>query len=80
MFFSLILVFCKMFDAIPEDQAFAQLIITQMATYHDKCCAWYTGMNPPLLIYFYRTVNYQRGFFPLDKMTRLSSLQFPVSV
>ena len=32
-----------MLDAIPEDQALTQLIIIQLATYHDKCLAWYTG-------------------------------------
>ena len=32
-----------MLDTIPHDQAFSQLIITQMVTYHDKCREWYRG-------------------------------------
>ncbi|KAH0538600.1 hypothetical protein FGG08_004801 [Glutinoglossum americanum] len=44
-FFNLIAVFCKMLDTIPHDQAFSQLIITQMVTYHDKCCEWYKGTS-----------------------------------
>jgi hypothetical protein len=42
-FFDLIAVFCKMLGTIPHDQAFSQLIITQMVTYHDKCYEWYKG-------------------------------------
>lgn len=41
MFLDLITAFCKMLDTIPHDQAFSQLIITQMVTYYDKCCDWY---------------------------------------
>ncbi|MCJ1247248.1 Exocyst complex component 4 [Trapelia coarctata] len=41
LFFTLIKVFCRMLDNIPQDQAFTQLIITQLVTYHDKCFAWY---------------------------------------
>ncbi|KAF2142836.1 uncharacterized protein K452DRAFT_286461 [Aplosporella prunicola CBS 121167] len=40
-FFSLITAFCKMLDNLPHDQAFSQLIITQMVTYYDKCYGWY---------------------------------------
>ena len=36
-FFTLITAFCKMLDNLPHDQAFSQLIITQMKTYGDKC-------------------------------------------
>ncbi|KAF2637697.1 hypothetical protein P280DRAFT_432580 [Massarina eburnea CBS 473.64] len=36
-FFSLITAFCKMLDNLPHDQAFSQLIITQMSTYAKKC-------------------------------------------
>ena len=36
--------FCKMLDTIPEDQTFTTLIITQLATYHDKCVGWYTAL------------------------------------
>lgn len=42
-FFSIINAFCKMLDTIPHDQAFTQLIITQMVTYYDKCFGWYKG-------------------------------------
>lgn len=40
-FFSLITAFCKMLDNLPHDQAFSQLIITQMVSYYDKCYGWY---------------------------------------
>jgi exocyst complex component 4 len=40
-FFNLITAFCKMLDTIPHDQAFSQLIITQMVTYYDKCFGLY---------------------------------------
>ena len=36
-FFTLITAFCKMLDNLPHDQAFSQLIITQMRTYGEKC-------------------------------------------
>jgi exocyst complex component 4 len=32
-----------MLNNIPQDQAFTQLIITQLVTYHDKCSTWYKG-------------------------------------
>ncbi|KAL1622645.1 exocyst subunit [Neofusicoccum ribis] len=40
-FFALITAFCKMLDNLPHDQAFSQLIITQMVSYYDKCYGWY---------------------------------------
>ncbi|KAF2488636.1 hypothetical protein BU16DRAFT_586867 [Lophium mytilinum] len=43
-FFALITAFCKMLDNLPHDQAFSQLIITQMVTYYDKCCGWYKAL------------------------------------
>jgi hypothetical protein len=44
-----------MLDNIPQDQAFTQLIITQLRSYHDKCLSWYKGkydlcLAPPFLI------------------------------
>ncbi|MCJ1306912.1 hypothetical protein MMC25_000556 [Agyrium rufum] len=44
LFFSSITAFCRMLDTIPEDPAFTQLILTQLATYHDKSFAWYTSL------------------------------------
>lgn len=32
-----------MLDNIPQDQAFTQLVITQLVSYHDKCLTWYKG-------------------------------------
>ncbi|KAI9729996.1 MAG: Exocyst complex component 4 [Cirrosporium novae-zelandiae] len=43
-FVSLTRAFCKMLNAIPHDQVFSQLVITQMATYYDKCCGWYKSL------------------------------------
>ncbi|KAI9845876.1 MAG: hypothetical protein M1838_001506 [Thelocarpon superellum] len=43
-FFDLILAFCKMLDTIPHDQAFSQLIITQMVTYRDRCLEWFKAL------------------------------------
>lgn len=40
-FFTLITAFCKMLDNLPHDQAFSQLIITQMSTYASKCSGDY---------------------------------------
>jgi exocyst complex component 4 len=40
-FFNLITAFCRMLDTIPHDQAFSQLIITQMVAYYERCCDWY---------------------------------------
>lgn len=39
-FFELMEAFCKMLDSLPHDQAFSQLLITQMRTYYDKCFGW----------------------------------------
>lgn len=43
-FLNLITAFCRMLDTIPHDQAFSQLIITQMVSYYDKCCDWYKSL------------------------------------
>lgn len=43
-FFTLITAFCKMLDNLPHDQAFSQLIITQMKTYGEKCVGSYKAM------------------------------------
>ena len=43
-FFSLVSAFCQMLDTIPHDQAFSQLIISQMVTYHRKCLEWYKSL------------------------------------
>lgn len=43
-FFMLITAFCKMLDNLPHDQAFSQLILTQMATYAAKCNGWYKAL------------------------------------
>lgn len=40
-FFNLITAFCRMLSTIPYDQAFSQLIITQMVSYYEKCYEWY---------------------------------------
>ena len=44
IFFSLVKAFCRMLDAIPEDQNFTQLVIAQLAAFHDKCSAWYKAL------------------------------------
>lgn len=31
---------CRMLDALPHDQSFSQLVITQMRTYYDRCFNW----------------------------------------
>ncbi|WEW56444.1 exocyst subunit [Emydomyces testavorans] len=38
--------FSLILDSIPHDQAFTQLLITQMVTYYDKCCALVSRMSP----------------------------------
>ena len=43
-FLACINAFCKLLDTIPEDQTFTTLVITQLATYHDKCVGWYTAL------------------------------------
>ncbi|KAI9677466.1 MAG: hypothetical protein M1817_006420 [Caeruleum heppii] len=40
-FFNLVETFCQMLGTIPHDQAFSQLIITQMGLYQEKCFGWY---------------------------------------
>lgn len=40
-FYRLIEAFCRMLDILPHDQAFSQLIVTQIVTYYDKCCEWF---------------------------------------
>lgn len=34
-----------MLSSIPHDQAFTQLLISQIVTYYDKCCGWYKGLK-----------------------------------
>lgn len=43
-FFNLITAFCRMLDTLPHDQAFSQLIITQMVSYYDRCWDWYKAL------------------------------------
>jgi hypothetical protein len=43
---SIIREFSKMLSSIPHDQAFTQLLITQILTFYDKCCGWYKGKKP----------------------------------
>jgi len=43
-FYALIRAFCKLLDTIPQDQAFTQLIISQLVAYYNKCCEWYKGL------------------------------------
>lgn len=43
-FFNLITAFCKMLDNLPHDQAFSQLIVSQMDTYAQKCGGWYKAL------------------------------------
>ncbi|GES65904.1 exocyst complex component Sec8 [Aspergillus terreus] len=43
-FMSIVREFSKMLSSIPPDQAFSQLLITQIMTYYDKCCGWYRAM------------------------------------
>lgn len=43
-FLTLIMAFCRMLDNLPHDQAFSQLIISQMVTYYDKCYGWYKAL------------------------------------
>lgn len=39
-FFTLITAFCRMLDNLPHDQAFSQLIISQMIAYYERCRQW----------------------------------------
>lgn len=43
-FMSIIREFSKMLSSIPHDQAFTQLLITQIVNYYDKCCGWYRAI------------------------------------
>ena len=43
-FMSLINAFSSMLNAIPQDQIFTQLVITQLHTYYDKCYGWYKAI------------------------------------
>ncbi|GFF64460.1 probable exocyst complex component sec8 [Aspergillus lentulus] len=43
-FMSIIWEFSKMLSSIPHDQAFTQLLISQIVTYYDKCCGWYKAI------------------------------------
>ena len=43
-FLNLVTAFCKMLDNLPHDQAFSQLIITQMVEYYNKCYDWFKSM------------------------------------
>ncbi|KAF9894046.1 hypothetical protein FE257_009019 [Aspergillus nanangensis] len=43
-FMSIVREFSKMLSSIPHDQAFSQLLISQIVTYYDKCCGWYKAM------------------------------------
>lgn len=49
---SIVREFCKMLDSIPPDPSFAQLLISQVVAYYDKCCGWYKGERGlvPLLL------------------------------
>lgn len=39
-FFDIVTAFCRMLDDLTHDQAFTQLLLTQMNTYYDKCAGW----------------------------------------
>ncbi|KKY19199.1 putative exocyst complex component [Phaeomoniella chlamydospora] len=43
-FFSLVRSFSKMIDAIPHDQIFTQLVISQIVSYYDRCYGWYKAL------------------------------------
>ncbi|PWY75183.1 hypothetical protein BO70DRAFT_296262 [Aspergillus heteromorphus CBS 117.55] len=43
-FMSIIREFSKMLSSIPHDQAFTQLVLSQIVTYYDKCCGWYKAI------------------------------------
>ncbi|KAF1813168.1 putative exocyst complex component sec8 [Eremomyces bilateralis CBS 781.70] len=43
-FFAVLESFCGMLDRLPHDQAFTQLIISQLVTYYDKCYGWLKAM------------------------------------
>ena len=39
-FYDIVAAFCSMLDDLTHDQAFTQLLLTQMNTYYDKCSGW----------------------------------------
>ena len=39
-FFDIVSAFCRMLDDLTHDQAFTELLLTQMNTYYDKCSGW----------------------------------------
>ena len=43
-FFALIQAFCRLLQTIPQDPTFAQLLVSQISAYYNKCSAWYKGM------------------------------------
>ncbi|RAK88699.1 hypothetical protein BO79DRAFT_148364 [Aspergillus costaricaensis CBS 115574] len=43
-FMMIIREFSKMLSSIPHDQAFTQLLLSQIVTYYDKCCGWYKAI------------------------------------
>jgi exocyst complex component 4 len=43
-FYNLTITFCRMLDTIPQDQAFSELIISQMISYYNKCYDWYKSL------------------------------------
>lgn len=43
-FFEVIEGVCKMLDALPHDQSFSQLVISQMRAYYDRCYTWSKGL------------------------------------
>lgn len=43
-FFALIRAFSKMINAIPHDQIFTQLVISQLVAYYDRCYGWYKAL------------------------------------
>ncbi|KAL3452855.1 hypothetical protein BJX65DRAFT_292779 [Aspergillus insuetus] len=43
-FMSTVREFSKMLSSIPHDQAFTQLLLSQIVTYYDKCCGWYKSI------------------------------------
>lgn len=47
---SIVKEFSRMLSSIPHDQAFTQLLITQIMTFYDKCCGWYKGENPSAVL------------------------------
>lgn len=42
---SIVREFSRMLSSIPHDQAFTQLLLSQIVTYYDKCCGWYKSKD-----------------------------------